>query len=114
LHDGMNLVSKEFVSARDDERGVLVLSSFAGAAWELRGAIIVNPYDVDESAQALAAALTMRPAEQRDRMRHMRAHVAAANAQNWGARLLQEVQAGACRYQDRSQSSILVPAHALL
>src|SRR5262249_35019094 len=110
LHDGMNLVSKEFVSARDDECGVLVLSTFAGAAWELRGAIVVNPYDVDESAQALAAALTMQPAEQRVRMRHMRAHVAAANAHNWGARLL----ADARRYQERPHSSILVRAHALL
>jgi len=110
LHDGMNLVSKEFVSARDDEAGVLILSTFAGAAWELRGAIIVNPYDLDECAQALVAALAMRPAEQRDRMRHMRAHVAAANAHNWGVRLLAEAR----RYQERPQSSILVREHALL
>jgi trehalose-6-phosphate synthase len=70
----------------------------------------VNPYAIDESAQALAAALTVRAVEQRDRMRHMRAHVAAANAHNWGARLLAE----ACRYQERPQSSILVREHALL
>jgi trehalose 6-phosphate synthase len=106
----MNLVSKEFVSARDDEGGVLILSTFAGAAWELRGAIVVNPYDLDECAQAMIAALAMRPAEQRDRMRHMRAHVAAANAHNWGARLLSEAR----RYQERPQSSILVREHALL
>ena len=58
LHDGMNLVAKEFVAARDDERGVLVLSQFTGAARELTEALIVNPYDLDEASAALAAALT--------------------------------------------------------
>ena len=57
LHDGMNLVAKEFVAARDDERGVLVLSQFTGAARELTEALIVNPYDLDEASDALAAAL---------------------------------------------------------
>ena len=59
LHDGMNLVAKEFVAARDDERGVLVLSQFTGAARELTEALIVNPYDLDEASAALAAALDM-------------------------------------------------------
>ena len=72
LHDGMNLVAKEYVAARDDERGVLVLSQFTGAARELTEALIVNPYDLDEASAALAAALNMSPEEQRDRMRAMR------------------------------------------
>ena len=69
----MNLVAKEFVAARDDERGVLVLSHFTGAARELTEALIVNPYDLDEASAALAAALDMPAEEQRDRMRAMRA-----------------------------------------
>jgi trehalose 6-phosphate synthase len=79
LHDGMNLVAKEFVAARDDERGVLVLSGFTGASRELTDALVVNPYDIEESADALAAALTMAPEEQQLRMRAMRALVAHFN-----------------------------------
>src|SRR5262249_6867958 len=79
LDDGMNLVAKEFVSARDDERGVLVLSQFAGAARELTEALIVNPYDVDQAARALARALTMSEGEQTSRMRRMRSVVARFN-----------------------------------
>src|SRR5207253_3025318 len=69
LHDGMNLVAKEFVSSRDDERGVLILSQFTGAARELPEAIIVNPYDTDQCAAALHMALSMPPAGQRARIR---------------------------------------------
>src|SRR5436190_1179111 len=72
LHDGMNLVAKEFVSSRDDERGVLILSQFTGAARELPEAIIVNPYDTDQCAAALHMALSMPPAGQRARIRLMR------------------------------------------
>ena len=68
LHDGMNLVCKEYVAARDDEQGVLVLSRFAGAARELTEALIVNPYHVEETADALHRAATMPQAEQRERM----------------------------------------------
>jgi trehalose 6-phosphate synthase len=88
LHDGMNLVSKEFISARDDERGVLVLSEFAGAARELTEAIIINPYDTDQTAHALLEALTMNADEQCHRMRQMRAHVAEFNAQRWAQQVL--------------------------
>lgn len=91
LHDGMNLVSKEFVSARDDEQGVLVLSAFAGAAHELTDALIVNPYDLDGVARALADALTMESLEQRDRMRGMRRVVANADAQHWANRIVADV-----------------------
>lgn len=92
LHDGMNLVAKEFVCARDDERGVLVLSRFAGASRQLRGALRVNPYAVDESARALARALTMPNAEQSGRMRQMRHVVARFDARWWAERILHDAR----------------------
>ncbi len=88
LHDGMNLVAKEFVAARDDERGVLILSQFTGAARELPEALIVNPYDVDQCAAAFHLALTMPSAEQRDRMYIMRALVREFNVYRWAGRML--------------------------
>jgi trehalose 6-phosphate synthase len=88
LHDGMNLVAKEFVAARDDERGALILSTFAGAARELTEALVVNPYDLDEAADALAAALRMEPHEQRDRMRAMRDYLSEFNVYRWAGRML--------------------------
>ncbi|MGB2713422.1 MAG: trehalose-6-phosphate synthase [Vicinamibacterales bacterium] len=91
LHDGMNLVAKEFVAARDDELGVLVLSAFAGAARELRDALVVNPYDLDGAAHALVAALAMSRDEQRRRMSAMRAIVAEHNAYKWAARMLADM-----------------------
>jgi trehalose 6-phosphate synthase len=99
LHDGMNLVSKEFVAARDDERGVLVLSQFTGAARELTEALIVNPYDLDEASSALAAALGMSPEEQGDRMRSMRTFLAEFNVYRWAGRML--VDAARLRSRDR-------------
>jgi trehalose 6-phosphate synthase len=88
LHDGMNLVAKEFVAARDDEQGVLVLSHFAGASRELTEALIVNPYDLEEASAAIAAALTMPHDEQRSRMRTMRALLAEFNVYRWAGRML--------------------------
>jgi len=88
LHDGMNLVAKEFVAARSDDRGVLILSQFTGAARELPEALIVNPYDTDQCAAALHLALTMPAAEQRDRMRLMRGLVAEFNVYRWAGRML--------------------------
>ncbi|MGE5469692.1 MAG: alpha,alpha-trehalose-phosphate synthase (UDP-forming) [Bacteroidota bacterium] len=88
LHDGMNLVAKEFVAARDDEHGVLVLSQFTGAARELPEALVVNPYDVDQCAAALYMALTMPPSEQHDRMRLMRGLIAEFNVYRWAGRML--------------------------
>jgi trehalose 6-phosphate synthase len=90
LHDGMNLVAKEFVAARDDNGGVLVLSAFAGAARELRDALIVNPYDIDESARTLERALTMTQQEQARRMRAMRTVVAEFNAYRWVGEMLRD------------------------
>ncbi|MEO8636418.1 MAG: trehalose-6-phosphate synthase [Gemmatimonadales bacterium] len=88
LHDGMNLVAKEFVSSRDDERGVLLLSQFTGAARELPEAIIVNPYDTDQCATALHMALTMPEGEQRARMRLMRGLIQEFNVYRWAGRML--------------------------
>ncbi len=93
LHDGMNLVAKEFVAARDDERGVLILSEFTGAARELPEALIVNPYDADQCAAALHLALTMPELEQRDRMRLMRGLVAEFNVFRWAGRMLLDAAA---------------------
>ena len=88
LHDGMNLVAKEFVAARDDLRGVLVLSRFTGASRELSEALIVNPYDIDSSAAALAAGLEMPIEEQEERMRSMRALVSELNVYRWAGKML--------------------------
>jgi trehalose 6-phosphate synthase len=90
LHDGMNLVAKEFVSARDDERGVLILSHFTGAARELPEALIVNPYDTDQCAAALHMGLTMGAGEQRTRMRLMRGLIQDFNVFRWAGRMLMD------------------------
>ncbi|HEX9307511.1 MAG TPA: trehalose-6-phosphate synthase [Anaeromyxobacter sp.] len=99
LHDGMNLVAKEFVAAREDERGVLVLSRFTGAARELTEALVVNPYDIEEASAALATALAMPPSQQAERMRAMRRLVAEFNVYRWAGRML--VDAGRVRQQGR-------------
>jgi trehalose 6-phosphate synthase len=92
LHDGMNLVAKEFVAARDDERGVLVLSALAGAAQELEDAVIINPYDVDAFATALLQAIEMPHEEQLRRMRAMRKVVAGRNVFNWASDILEGLE----------------------
>ena len=84
----MNLVAKEFIAARDDERGVLVLSQFTGASRELHEALIVNPYHIEQSADALYRALTMPDAEQRERMRSMRSLVRDFNVYRWAGLML--------------------------
>ena len=92
LHDGMNLVAKEFVAARDDEQGVLVLSALAGASHELEDALIVNPYDVDAFAAALEQAIEMPSNEQMTRMRAMRKVVAGRNVFNWASDILEGLE----------------------
>jgi trehalose 6-phosphate synthase len=91
LHDGMNLVAKEFVVSRADEQGVLVLSQFAGASRILPDALIVNPYDVDQTAEAIRQALDMAPDERRERMRRLRAVVRERNVYRWAAELIDEL-----------------------
>jgi trehalose 6-phosphate synthase len=90
LHDGMNLVAKEFVASRDDGQGVLVLSQFTGAARELTDSLLVNPYSADEFAEALYAALTMVPAEQQQRMARMQQRINDNNIYRWAGMLLSE------------------------
>lgn len=99
LHDGMNLVAKEFVASREDERGVLVLSQFTGAAREMTEALIVNPYDIDEASSALATALTMSDNEQGERICSMRAFLAEFNVYRWAGRML--VDAARLRRHER-------------
>lgn len=104
LHDGMNLVCKEFVAARDDEAGVLVLSRFAGAARELYEALIVNPYHVEETADALYRAAVMPPAEQRERMASLRMNVRESNVFAWAGRMLTD--AGRWRLRERIEARV--------
>jgi len=91
LHDGMNLVAKEFVASREDERGVLILSTFAGAALELTDALQVNPYDVQQMAAAILRSLEMPEEEQEARMRHMRKNIREHNVYRWAASLLSDL-----------------------
>jgi trehalose 6-phosphate synthase len=88
LHDGMNLVAKEFVAARDDEQGVLILSRFTGAARELRDSLLVNPYDIERTADAIRYALEMDPEERSARMRRMRKIVKEGNIYRWAGNLI--------------------------
>jgi trehalose 6-phosphate synthase len=99
LHDGMNLVAKEFVAARDDEQGVLILSQFTGAARDLTEALIVNPYDIRKAGEAFAVALRMSADEQRERMRSMRRFVSEFNIYRWAGRML--VDAAELRRKER-------------
>ena len=92
LHDGMNLVAKEFVASRDDDDGVLVLSALAGAAQELKESLIINPYDVAGFADALLAAIDMPEAERRLRMHAMRRVVAGRNVFGWASDILEGLE----------------------
>jgi trehalose 6-phosphate synthase len=115
LHDGMNLVAKEFVAARTDLQGVLLLSEFTGAARELTEALIVNPYDLEGSADAIASGLTMSRDEQQDRMRSMRSYLVQFNVYRWAGTML--VDAARLRNQERvagrpaEERATVAPAH---
>ena len=91
LHDGMNLVAKEFLAARRDERGVLILSQFTGAARELRDALLVNPYDIDQTAEAIRVALEMEPEEKQMRVHRMRRIIRENNIHKWAGTLITEL-----------------------
>ena len=90
LHDGMNLVAKEFAAARDDEDGVLILSTFAGASRELLEALLVNPFDVSETAAAIETAISMPRDQRRERMQLMRRTVKEYNVYRWAGRMLMD------------------------
>lgn len=91
LHDGMNLVSKEFVAARNDEQGVLILSRFTGAARELLDAVLVNPHDIEQTADAIWAALELEPEERMARMTRLRKLVKEQNIYRWAGSLIDEL-----------------------
>ena len=91
LHDGMNLVAKEFVASRNNHTGVLILSRFTGAAQELAGAIIVNPYDIEEMADSIKTAIEMQEEEQRLRMDQMRQIILQNNIYFWAASLIKNM-----------------------
>jgi trehalose-6-phosphate synthase len=88
LHDGMNLVAKEFVAAREDERGALILSTFTGASRELPDALVVNPYDVEQVAVAIRTAIEMSAEDQEVRMARMRRVVREQNIYRWAGNLM--------------------------
>jgi trehalose-6-phosphate synthase len=91
LHDGMNLVAKEFVASRDDLRGALILSRFAGASLELSDALAVNPYDTEQLADSIRLALELSPEDRRNRMLRMRAVVREHNVYRWAGKLIEEL-----------------------
>jgi len=91
LHDGMNLVAKEFVASREDEDGVLILSTFAGASRELTEALLINPYDLNETADAIDLAMRMNREERRNRMSLMRRTVKENNVYRWAGRMLMDL-----------------------
>jgi alpha,alpha-trehalose-phosphate synthase [UDP-forming] len=91
LHDGMNLVAKEFIASREDDTGVLILSRFTGASRELRESLLVNPYDIEDTAAAIRRAVEMPKQEQRERMSRMRSQVREHNVYRWAALLLSEL-----------------------
>ena len=91
LYDGMNLVAKEFVASRNQNDGSLILSRFAGASQELQGAIIVNPYDIEKSADTIKLALEMTTEEQQKRMKQMRQVIVGHNIYSWAATLLRKM-----------------------
>ena len=88
LHDGMNLVAKEFIAARKNNDGVLILSQFAGASQELHGALIVNPYDIEQTAEAIRVSLEMPLEVQNQKMKQMRRMIMQHNVYSWGASIL--------------------------
>jgi trehalose-6-phosphate synthase len=88
LHDGMNLVAKEFVASRNQNDGTLILSRFAGASKELQGALIVNPYDIEKSADSIKTALEMSGEEQNQRMKQMRMVIVRHNIYSWAATII--------------------------
>ena len=117
LHDGMNLVAKEYLAAREDEDGVLVLSKFTGAAVELRDALIVNPYDIAGVAEAIHEGLEMSRAERRTRMQRMRRHVMDHNIYRWAASILGDLHElrmeNVEQAEQRQAGPVSVPAAAM-
>jgi trehalose 6-phosphate synthase len=105
LHDGMNLVAKEFIAARTDGDGVLLLSQYTGAARELTDALLINPYDCDQLADAMLQALRMPEKERRNRMTRMRAQVEKNNIYVWGRKIFEELLKRVSFVKSRSEAT---------
>ena len=103
LRDGMNLVAKEYVASRPDLQGVLVLSEFAGAADELRAAVLVNPHDIDELKAAILRSLAMPPEEQEEAMRSLRHQVMEHDVQHWAHQFLERLTASGAPEEEAAQ-----------
>ncbi len=112
LRDGMNLVAKEYVAARSDERGVLVLSEFTGAADELAGAVMVNPHDIDGMKDRIVTAVEMDAREQRKRMRRLRRRVLDDDVAKWSQTFLSVLSAAPAQGQPAAEPAP-VPAEVL-
>jgi trehalose-6-phosphate synthase len=112
LHDGMNLVAKEFIASREDEHGVLILSTFAGATHELPDALQVNPYDVQQVAEAIHRSLEMPEDEQVRRMQRMRATVREHNVYRWAAHLLSDLTELRIDSEERVETTQIQRANA--
>ena len=112
LHDGMNLVAKEFVASREDEEGALILSQFTGASRELRDALIVNPYDTEQLSEAIRMSLEMDSEERRTRMRRMRQIVRTNNVYRWAGNLIAELSE--IRIQEPEAPTVSQPDASLL
>jgi trehalose 6-phosphate synthase len=91
LHDGMNLVAKEYVASKEDMKGVLILSQFTGAARELTDALLINPYSIEEFADSIRAAIEMPPLERQKRMENMRKIVSENNVYKWAGNIITEL-----------------------
>ena len=113
LHDGMNLVAKEYLAARTDERGVLILSQFTGAARELRDALLVNPYDIDQTAEAIRIALEMQPEEKQLRVQRMRRAIRENNIYRWAGNLITELCAVRLDARDDSGEKLRAAASVI-
>jgi len=92
LHDGMNLVAKEFIASRTDGDGVLILSEYTGAAREISDALLVNPYDMDGLADTLYRACTMPEMERRRRMERMRQQIEKNTIYDWAGKIFEEIK----------------------
>ncbi len=112
LRDGMNLVAKEYVCARDDEQGVLVLSEYAGAAQQMPEALLINPWDVQSSASAIVRALAMPQTEQMNRMRRLRRSVAESDAGWWARGILSDAASVHSRAPDSERTAETTPLSA--
>ncbi len=110
LHDGMNLVAKEYVASRVDEDGVLILSAFAGAAQELTGSLIINPYATEQFADAIHQALNMSDLERRMRMRQMRNTVQENNIYKWAGRIMMHLMQASTPDHSRFTSAMATTA----